>query len=180
MSICRYRVDGDDRLVAIEGDWDRFASANRGNAVEQRKVLGYSLWHFISGLETRLVYRQIMDYVKARRRIVRFLIRCDGPRWRRLLGMRVAPEPGGGCVFETAILLQHAQRTLKLLDTACAKSGETVALCNWCMRMDCGPLGWRALDDLWVRRNVLLQNPPPRPIFTICPDCLTAVRHALR
>ena len=178
--VCRYRVDAADRIITVSGDWAGFARANEGRAVRAEAVLETSLWRHITGLENRLVYRQIMDYVRSRGRSVRFLFRCDGPEARRLVGMRVAPERHGGCCFETAILLERRRPRLPLLDVRAPKSPDVLALCNWCMRADCGPLGWRALDDPWVQRNAGDPDHPPHPVFTICPDCLTALRHALR
>ncbi|HMP75450.1 MAG TPA: hypothetical protein PKE12_04040 [Kiritimatiellia bacterium] len=178
--MCRYRVDAGDRIIAVSGDWAGFARANEGRAVCADAVLETSLWRHITGLENRLVYRQIMDYVRDRGRSVRFLFRCDSPETRRLVGMRVAPALDGGCCFETAILLEHRRPHLPLLDVQAPKSTDVLALCNWCMRADCGPLGWRALDDPCVRRTARDPAAPPRPVFTICPDCLAALRHALR
>lgn len=178
--VCRYSVDPADRIRYIGGDWEAFANENQGQALEPDRVLDRALWSYINGLENRLVYQQILTYVRTRRRVVRFLFRCDGPHVRRLVGMRVAPEADGGCSFESAILLLHRQKPLALLDARVPKTTDTIALCNWCMRADCGPLGWRPLDDRCVERGVFASAAVPRPVFTICPDCLAALRHALR
>lgn len=179
LTVCRYEVDTEDRIVRVGGAWDAFALANDGEALAGRTVLGKNLWQFVIGLENRLVYRQMMDYVRDRTRVVRFLFRCDGPDQCRLVGMRVAPEPGGGCSFETAVLCEHPHPHLPLLDIHIPKSANTVALCNWCMRADCGPIGWRDLADPAVRSTLVDPFGTPRPVFTICPDCLAAIRHAL-
>ena len=178
--VCRYSVDPQDRVRFVGGDWTDFAVANEGLALDKSQVLDRCLWRFISGLENRLVYQQILSFVRLHKRVVRFLFRCDGPQERRLVGMRIAPEPDGGCCFESAILHRHRQKHFALLDLRGPKTNDTVALCNWCMRVDCGPLGWRTLDDQCVHRSVFVADPGPRPVFTICPDCLAAVRHALR
>jgi hypothetical protein len=172
-------VDAEDRIVGISGAWDKFARENDGRSLVGRAVLNANLWQFVTGLENRLVYRQIMDYVRARTRVVRFLFRCDGPDHCRLVGMRVAPEPNGGCSFETSILCEHRRPHLPLLDARSPKSSDTIALCNWCMRADCGPLGWRDLSDPAVRAMLREPTDAPRPVFTICPECLAAIRHAL-
>jgi hypothetical protein len=176
---CKYSVDAQDRIVSISGEWDDFARENHGEPLSEPALLKQNLWKFIAGLENRLVYRQIMDYVRARRRAVRFLFRCDGPNHRRLAGMRVSPEPEGGCSFETLILRERPRPYLPLLDTRCPKSSDTIALCNWCMRADCGPLGWRDLFDPTVRATLHALSGTPRPFFTICPVCL-AIRRALQ
>ncbi|HAY29480.1 MAG TPA: hypothetical protein DIT03_12010, partial [Candidatus Accumulibacter sp.] len=45
----RYTLDANDAIVAVAGDWDRFALANGGEAILAARIIGRRLDDFIAG-----------------------------------------------------------------------------------------------------------------------------------
>lgn len=169
---CVYQIDAGDCLVDVSGSWSDFATRNGGPHVQPDRVLRTSIWNYIAGLENRLLYSEMLAYVRESRHKVRFAFRCDGPTTRRELRMDIAPCAQHACRFTTTTLLEIAQPYLALLDPAAEKTDECLSLCNWCMRIQTRTDAWYDLRDGLIRLGLLDQARGPRPVFTICPDCL--------
>lgn len=80
----RYWLDQRDRIVYVNQAWDRFAERNNGGDCLGEKVVGRSLWHYISDVATTVLYHQVLDRVRQSYE-VSFALRCDGPERRRFL-----------------------------------------------------------------------------------------------
>lgn len=76
-----YRVEADDRIGRITGDWDMFGELS--TALTPASATGHAIWRFIVGTETRTFYRQIFDRVRATRQPATRPFRCDSPTTRR-------------------------------------------------------------------------------------------------
>ena len=169
---CVYEIDAHDCLVNLAGSWSEFAERNGGPHLRAECVLHTSIWKHIAGLENRLLYHEILAYVRARRHKVRFSFRCDGPTTMRELRMDISLAAHHACRFTTVTLRESPQPYLALLDPASDKSDECLSVCNWCMRIQTHTNAWSGLREGLERLGMLGLSRWPRISFTICSDCL--------
>lgn len=169
---CTYRVDEADCLIAVGPHWTRFAHRNGGSGLQPGTVLRTSLWRHITGLENRMVYAQIMQHVRETQRTFQFCFRCDAPDRQRAMRMEVTPAGSGHCDFTTVTLHERPRHYWGLLDPRSPKEEHLLLICNWCMRVQAGPSTWYEDTDARLKLQLRDRATWPRPVFTICPDCL--------
>ena len=66
----RYRVDATDRINWVDSWWLAFARENGASELTADSVIGRSLWDFVSGADTRRLFKAIHERV-----------RSSGARW---------------------------------------------------------------------------------------------------
>ena len=176
---CLYRIDGNDCITSIGGQWTEFARANRGKRLAPSRVKGTNLWDHITGLENRLVYAQILEIVRKRGVPVQFSFRCDAPDCRREFLMKIAPGAGQSCVFQTTLLRMSKRPFMGLLDPAFPRTEDTLMVCNWCMRAQLSDMVWRDIESAIIWLGLVHAKAMPEPAFTICPTCMQRIRNAL-
>lgn len=176
---CVYRIDEDDCIVAVGGDWRRFARANHGAGLGPARVVGTPLWDHIAGLENRLVYVQVLESVRENGHPVTFVFRCDAPDCRRDLEMTVSPRPRGECEFQTTVVRHVPRHPLRILDPRSPRNRDTIMLCNWCMRTQLDDDLWQDIESATEALCPHGARAVPQAAFTICPDCLLRIRAAL-
>jgi hypothetical protein len=164
----RYHVDTDDRIVFYTEGWYTFARENGGGELARDEALRQSLWRFISGEETRHLYRLILSRVRAGKRVV-VPVRCDSPNQRRHLELRIeslAPV----VVFESAIMREEPRAYVSLLDATRDRSIDVVSICSWCKRVQVPGSGWHEVEEA-VDLLGLSEALPPQLVHLCCYEC---------
>ncbi|MFH1069459.1 MAG: hypothetical protein V1794_07525 [Candidatus Glassbacteria bacterium] len=87
-----YTIDSRDRISWIGGPWDEFAAANGGSDLLAREVIGRPLKDFLSGAETKNIYRSMHAYVRESGKKIAFDYRCDGGSLRREMRMEIEAD----------------------------------------------------------------------------------------
>lgn len=149
-----YRVDREDRIVAVSEDWDAFAYANGGAGALGSRVLGRRLNDFLAGDTTRMYVAAAIQAARVLGRPRTLPYRCDSPHERRRFQMTLTPGADG------TVTVSHA-----LLD--CVPRSPKPAL---------AAAGWRCSQCLAVRvegGTEWLDTAPPRALrgYEICPAC---------
>lgn len=141
-----YRTNGDDLIVFVDDSWDQFAISNEAPELEAVKVIGRSLWDFVSDELTRDIYRQLLLDVRKGRSLT-FDFRCDSPDRRRFLEMRMTPFADDGVQFET--LTTHIEDRLpqELYRRTSAFIGEIVIACSWCKKIETAENVWHEVEQ---------------------------------
>jgi hypothetical protein len=174
-----YSIDGQDRLVAVSGEWEEFARANGAPQLARERVLGRSLWEFIDGQDTLEVHRLLLDRIRVRGAGVTLAFRCDGPRLRRDMQMVLEPGQDGRVEIRTHLVHESRRPYVALFDAAAQRSGSFLKVCSWCRKVEMGGLGWAEAEHA-VRELRLLEIPPvPRISHGMCPACLEGFRERL-
>lgn len=169
-----YRIDARDEIVWVNDAYDAFACANGADDLAEHS-LGESLWTFVSGAETGVIWRDIV--AEARRgRTVTVPYRCDSPGLRRFLQMTVAPLGEGGIEFTSLLKRYEVRAPEALLECAPNGEGEPLRSCSWCRRFDVGD--WVEVEEA-VHRLDLLGAPSPRITHAMCAECSERVRAEL-
>lgn len=175
---CVYRVDGDDTIVAVGGDWDRFAADNEGGArCEARRVVGASLWDFIAGDEIQHLYGLVLGRVRESGRGVVLPSRCDGPRIRRFLSITVTPLEDGAVRFDSTVVRTEARDPVALLDAKVPRSAEVVRICSVCKCVHDDPL-WISVERAVVSLRLFDKPLQPRLSHGLCPACFDLMTEA--
>ena len=177
-AVLSYRIDGNDRINAMQGDWDGFAYGNAATDLGRDRVLGNSIWQFISGLETVEIHRLLFKGVRERDLRVTLAFRCDSPRLRRDMEMTVQRHGRDEVVIHTRLLREREQRYIPLLDGSVRRSSELLKVCSWCKKVQL-PTGWVEVEHAIREMRLLALPPVPRISHGMCQVCLQRFRESL-
>jgi len=169
-----YRVDAGDLLCHVDPGWEAFASANDGEGLEARQVLGRSLWSFVCDPSMSQLYRHLM--AEARRgRTLRLRFRCDAPAERRLLEMTMAGAGDGVVEFRTRPIVLVFRPHEALLDAHGVRTGMPLSVCSWCNRIWVGD-GWMEVENAVEQLHLMLRTVLPPLAHVTCDACRSAIR----
>ena len=87
-----YSIDHNDSLLYVDEPWLAFARENRAPELTRDHVLGRSLWEFVAGAETRLLYESLFLKLRTSSGSIELPFRCDSPD--RFRFMRLILESG--------------------------------------------------------------------------------------
>jgi hypothetical protein len=164
-----YRVNGQDNIVFVNEEWDRFAAANGGGAVTSSKVLHHPLWDFIIAATTRELYRQILEKIRGGRSL-QFTFRCDGPTCRRLLEMTLHKGDDSTVEFCTRTISEESRQPPGLPEFSEARAGELLRMCGWCKRAFVGET-WAEVEEAIAQLRLFHRPIPPSITHGICERC---------
>lgn len=162
-----YRVDADDRLVEAGGGWDAFAAENGGTALTPAP-LGASLWSFVDGIETQLLWQGLLARARAGEHIA-VPYRCDAPGARRFLVMELQAAGDGSVRFTSELVLEEERAEQPWLGASPLRSGDLVVSCSWCRSFSVSG-DWVEIEEA-VARLRLLESTPPQISHALCPGC---------
>jgi hypothetical protein len=173
-----YRIDAGDRLCHVNAEWDAFAIANGGAAVDSGRVLGRSLWAFIGEPGVISLYRTLVAGARQGRK-ARLRFRCDGPAERRLLELTVTGEPRDVVQFRTNQLARSARPREALLDPRVTRHGAALRICSWCNRVRAGD-DWTEVEEAVERLHLMLRASVLPPLaHDMCESCGRIIRTAV-
>jgi hypothetical protein len=166
-----FTIDANDRVVAVDKDWDEFADENNGEAAMGKHVMNHSIWTFISGETTKHVYEQMLSEVR-RGITISFNFRCDSPSLRRFFEMVISPLPDDHVKFETFIQRRSEPREIDGVEIPVERS-EPIITCSWCRKVSTGNGVWHKVKDAvellsMFETSSLLSH-------GICPECYDGV-----
>lgn len=167
----RYWIDANDELVYVNEAWTRFALQNRGDMLSGGRILGRSLWEFISDPATCNIYRSLVGKVRAGS-TARFTLRCDSPTRRRLLKMTITNLGKGIIEFATSLV------GLRVRDTTVTEGNSPTTLnsCAWCSRLQTADGQWVDLEAAAEQLKLFHVEELPRLTHGICPACLESMQ----
>lgn len=169
-----YRISPDDVIEFVNDAWIRFALEN--GAPSLTRIVGTSLWNYISGPQVVHLSRELLAKVRERRCEATVPFRCDSPWVRRFMRMSILPLPKGQVEFRTWIEREEPFTTpIQLLDSACPKDHEKLLrMCAWCKKIDVAG-SW--LEIVEAIHRLRLFDLPTVPAIThgICEGCLKMV-----
>ena len=153
-----YRIDGDDRLVAVNDAWCAFARENGAPQLADG-ALGTSIWDAVHGAETRHVWEVLLSRARAGV-AVDVPYRCDAADERRRMRMSLRAFPGG--------VVEFVSETVGVEPREPVPSYELLRACSWCNRFFVGE--W-VEPERAVAEAALLDGEPPAFTHGMCPDC---------
>jgi hypothetical protein len=166
-----YVIDDRDRVASVSDLWTEFAAENGASGLAER-ALGQVLWTFISGDETKAIYRTLFDRVRGGR-TVRVPYRCDAPARVREFELEMAPGGHGSVVCTTYVVAERDRPPMRLIDALAERSDGFLHMCGWCKRVDVGE--WVEPEVAVERLGLFGGGPVPQVTHGICEDCTRRV-----
>jgi hypothetical protein len=165
--IC-YRLDADDCIVEVGGDWEDFASANEAPHLLSGNVIGQSLWDFVRGRSLQELYRTLLEHVRTSGKNLRFAYRCDSPDERRYMDMELLLQPHNIIEFRSR-LVRSETNPLPLRVRAAATGSAMFVRCSICNRL-CVNDRWLETRDA-VSEGLFVKGSELRVVFGVCQPC---------
>ena len=166
-----YRIDRENRLVDIGGDWDAFALENETPAVRRDAVLGRPLLDFITGAETRHLVEILLTRARAGSPLLRLPFRCDAPDLRRFMEMDIVSPDGVAVEYRCRVLRTEARKPVQVANAA-PDAARTMRMCSWCKKVHLTRDVWVEVEDAVTRFGLLEDEAPPQVTHGICNVCL--------
>jgi hypothetical protein len=176
---CSYEVDDELTIVAVDDQWSEFARENDGLDLVPPGPLGRPLLSYIFDLPTAYLYRRLFQRVRETGVPLVVPFRCDSPKLRRFLELRLEPRAGSGFRLSTVLLRAEDRPPVPLLDRSRHHSDEHLLMCGWCKRVAL-PVEWVEVEVAVAALRLFERELLPEVTHGVCPTCLEAVERTLR
>jgi hypothetical protein len=164
-----YCIDADDCISAVGGQWNAFAEANGGEKAVADRVTGTSLYDHVHGDVSRMYVRSVFAAVRTLARPAVRAYRCDSPRQKRHMEMRITPGADGSLRVEHRILRVEALPIA--VRFVVGGTGRPCVRCSMCCRIKTGAT-WQDEIDHFARD----QRTEVPVVYGVCPTCLAGIR----
>lgn len=147
-----YRVDAGGVIRDVGGPWDEWLQANDPAHIERssmQSVIGKSVFSFIEGEAVRHIYAILHERVLKTGRPIEFAYRCDGPRVRREMRMRLAAE-SSAILYVSSIEKETVRQ--RALPEPTPGAPTMIAVCSFCKnyRFPVASRAWKDIDALFL------------------------------
>jgi hypothetical protein len=170
MSQLVYDIDDHDRIVSVGNDWSAFAEANGGEVLQQPKLIGRSLFDFISGAAVRQVYGALIARARDGHP-VQFQFRCDAPNWRREFEMKILSTAPNRVTFISTLVRQSPRPAIALFDASRRSEPELIRMCSWCHAVAGDASAWHPVERAIGLLGLLDEGTHIGVTHGICPEC---------
>lgn len=170
-----YRLDRDDRIVEVGGNWDQFAQQNGGDEIVSHRVIGTPLFKYIDGETSRDHIWTAVDSVRKLSAPRKLAYRCDSPDLKRYMEMLIKPDVAGGVVVEhTTLRVEPLTPTIRFVSGGASQA--LVIRCSMCSRVRIKGL-WIEPDAAMAER-LIAPNATHRVAYGVCVECRTLAGRA--
>lgn len=166
-----YAIDEQDRLTHLSDDWLSFAAENNAAELTESSLLGHSLWEYIEGQDTILLYKKLFERVRETQQQQCLPFRCDAPIFERHMRMNIVPQPSGSIHFDCVIVKVRIVPAVHLLEPTQRRSADCLHMCSFCKRVEVPPLGWLEVAEVVGRMHLFRAEQMPKVQQTVCPLC---------
>lgn len=165
-----YAIDDQDHLIKVDQGYYRFAEENGWDGAGSS--LGRSLWDFVAGHELRKLQRMLLRRLRDEARQVELPFRCDAPRVRREMDIRIAAHSSGRVVLFSARLRSEEPRdeVQPMLDFQAPRGDDTVTMCGWCDRFEVDG-EWVEVEEAAAKLGLFSRKELPAISHGVCPRC---------
>ena len=170
-SITTYRIDADDVILDVDAEWLEFAALNDTPDLSRDRVVGRSLWDFITGADVAHLFRMIFERCRERSSGARVPFRCDSPTRIRRMILAIEPRPDRGLEVTSVLLDAEDRDYVALLDASAPRSDLLLAICSWCKRIELPREGWIEVEPGVRKLDLFSEAPVPQLRHDVCPDC---------
>jgi hypothetical protein len=172
-----YRLDNQDRIVEVGGDWDRVARENDGSEVLADRIIGTKLYAHVADQPSRMFVWTMLDSVRKLFRPSVKTYRCDCPDFKRHMEMTISPESAGGLLVQHRLIgleNQPVRMRFSALTAGQAKGRQLVLRCTMCVKLKVGGI-WLE-PDATLMAGLGQDDGVKQVAYSICDDCKDAAR----
>jgi hypothetical protein len=174
MSRFSYRIDSDNRLVAMSDNWDGFAHANDGANCSRASLLGRSLLDFVGDSTVQYIYTLLIQRARAGRP-ARFEYRCDAPGFRREFEMQITAVSPAEVEFISTLQREQARPAIDLFRPPVPGAHRFLRMCSWCHAVTLGTNDWRPLEAAASEPEIMEAGKHTGVTHGICAPCAEAM-----
>jgi hypothetical protein len=167
-----HRINADGRISFVNDDWLAFAASN-DYSTSRAHELGRALIDCIGDEETRHVYARLIERTCASSQAIRFGYRCDAPRSRRWMRMRMRHLRGSDEIeFASELLHEEHRPPVSLIRPphAPSTSERVLSMCSWCKSV-LAERAWVEIEQAVIKLGLFGAHGMPRISHGICPGC---------
>jgi hypothetical protein len=170
--VFRYCIDNRDTILRVSRNWEPFARVNGWESeLNPESVVGYLLWDFIQGSETRHLYKEVFRKVRAGKLVGPIPFRCDSPQERRFLKLVLAPLPNGQIEITSAIARTEGRDPIKLLDKDIPRSNDLIKICSMCKKISTNHEKWVEIEEGLRQLRTFEAGVVPKLTHGLCHHC---------
>ncbi|KAA3607287.1 MAG: hypothetical protein DWQ01_16470 [Planctomycetota bacterium] len=162
----------------MDRNWLRFAKENLAPWLTAENVLDRPVWEFISGQETRTLYRMLFERARSRRLPISIPFRCDSKDIRRFMRLTINPQ-GTELELVSSVLQEEHRPSQSLLDPMEEHSDQYLMVCSWCKLFKVSDEEWVEVEKAIARLGLFTQEPLPQLSHGICPNCRQSIMSSL-
>jgi|CXWL01.1.fsa_nt_gi hypothetical protein len=163
-----YVLNEHDEIIQVGQGWDEFAHDNDAPELMGSNIIGRPLLDFVSGNVTRQFVLALLHVARANHRSIELDYRCDSPKERRYMRMRLERlEREGLRVIHDTLRTEPRGQAIYIYRAA-QRSRDTPVRCSMCnlvMQKD------RWIDPELVHSCTLADTTELLVIYGICPSC---------
>jgi len=169
--VLEYRIDRDDRLVLVGGDWASFAIANDDPDLATPDP-ARSIWSHVADDGVRHLWQMLVTRARDEVPVVRVPFRCDAPAARRWFEMTLTAGADGQVDFRSELRREERRTPVAVLDRQASRDVALpmVRICSWCCRAH-EDGRWMAIEEVVRIRDLLGLESSPRLTHGICDRC---------
>lgn len=168
--IYTYTIDASDKINFVSAEWLQFAAENDAAELTKAKVMGKSIWNFISGGAVRRVYQDLIVALRSNSSEVVLPLRLDSPSIVRDMELRVSAQVADEIEFEGRIVSHRKRSEVAVLSREAERSDETVSICSFCRRVEV-EAQWVELGTKSLPKGFGSGPAVPRLNEIVCPEC---------
>ncbi|GAX62387.1 hypothetical protein SCALIN_C31_0022 [Candidatus Scalindua japonica] len=173
-----YRIDRDNKITYVSKSWDIFARENGTPELCEENVKGQPLLDFFSGMEVKHLYRLIFEKSRNTKQSMEFPFRCDSPKLRRYMFMKILYVDEDAIEFETRILREVPRPEIELLDIDAKRGTEFIVMCAWCKCVKTNGV-WLEVEQAVNKMRLFDQPVLPRISHGMCKKCELRLKNKL-
>lgn len=171
----RYTISQDDQMESVSEAWSTFAEENSATDLGPARIVGRSLWDFITDAETRQLYEHLFARVREVQASVSVPFRCDAPAIRRFMRLTIAPAGSGSLELVVHVVAEEERQEVELLDVSIPRDSDLITMCSWCLRVLVAPDQWDEVEVAIERLRLFERRVLPGISHGVCPECFARV-----
>jgi len=167
-----YVIDEADRIVSLSDNWLLFAQENEATAsCHPDAIMNKPIWDYISGMETRYLFKVTLEKVRTTGKSLVLPFRCDAPDRRRYLELLITPVHRKCIEFTSSIIREESRDTVELLETGIPRSDEIIKMCSMCKKIELSGGNWVEVEIAVAALKLFEQLELPQISHGLCTEC---------
>jgi hypothetical protein len=166
-----YTIDASDRIVAVNGEWLRFARPQGSVDAALPHLIGRSIWELMPGGQVRQLWQVLYQRVRSVGAQVLVPMRVDTAHERRLIEIELRPLLDGSIQHICERVWSEARPFAPLLDPSSSRDQRRLQSCAWCSRIRVGAGVWQEVEDAVATLAIETGKSVPKLLSVACMTC---------
>jgi len=175
MKNLRYLIDKNDIILEVNQEWNDFVKANQIEDIDATKIVGQSLWKYISHTGVLLLYEMVLKRARETQKKIILPFRCDSPSLRRFMQIEITPLQNDEIAFETQLLRSQSRAAILFSEYNEKSNAPLLHICSWCNHFKVSENEWVEIEEGIKKFNLFSLDPLPMITHDLCKFCFEKV-----